>query len=146
MYPYLGMVVVAGGNGRGGEAKCSRFLNNVNNDLSSSQILDSPEISSFSLCSLTRSLCLGLSRASWCAGAPRPGAPPGRESRRESFPYPGGHLVRLDFFLRIFRLKKQQHLVSLTCSGSACGVMGALERSCVAPSSSRLRSMLVEPL
>ena len=30
---------------------------------------------------------------------------------------PGGHLVRLDFFLRIFRLKKQQHLVSLTCNG-----------------------------
>ena len=75
---------------------------------------------------------------------------------------PGGHLVRLDFFLRIFRLKKQQHLVSLTwderltlwtrdtltftCSGSWGVVMGALERSCVAPSSSLLRSMLVEPL
>lgn len=149
MYPYLGMVVVAGKWEGRGEAKCSRFLNNVNNDFSSSQILDSPEISSFSLCSLTRSLCLGLSRASWCAGGPRPAPPPGapgRESRRESFPNPGGHLVRLDFFLRIFRLKKQQHFVSLTCSGSACGVMGALERSCVAPSSSRLRSMLVEPL
>ena len=74
-------------------------------------------------------------------------------------------MVRLDFFLRIFRLKKQQHFVSLTCSGSgvierkllreyniftcsgSCGVViGAFDRSCVAPSSSLLRSMLVEPL
>ena len=33
-----------------------------------------------------------------------------------------------------------------TCSGSCGVVIGAFERSCVAPSSSLLRSMLVEPL
>ena len=54
------------------------------------------------------------------------------------------HLLRLDFL--IFRLKKQQHLVSSTTSTSALPrAMGALERSAVAPSSSRDRSMLVEP-
>lgn len=40
----------------------------------------------------------------------------------------------LFFFFRIFRLKKQQHLVSSTTSTSA--LMGALDRSAVAPSSS----------
>ena len=54
------------------------------------------------------------------------------------------HLLRLDFL--IFLLKKQQHLVSSTTSTSALPrAMGALERSAVAPSSSRDRSMLVEP-
>ena len=54
---------------------------------------------------------------------------------------------RLDFFFLIFRLKKQQHLVSSTTSTSVPGCMGALDLSAVAPSSSpaRERSILVDP-
>ena len=46
---------------------------------------------------------------------------------------PGGHLVRLDFFLRIFRLKKQQHFVSLTWDGGLTLSKGTLLQLSPAP-------------
>jgi len=65
------------------------------------------------------------------------------EQQLRHFEQQARHFERPAFFFFIRRLKKQQHFVSDSCSGSFVFVMGALERSCVAPSSSRDR--LVDP-
>ena len=56
------------------------------------------------------------------------------------------HLVLPERFFLIFRLKKQQHLVSSTTSTSLLTAIGALDLSAVSPSTSPLdRSIFVDP-
>ncbi len=73
-----------------------------------------------------------------------PWSPPDPPPRRRIACRTDSHLLRLDFL--IFLLKKQQHFVSSTTSTSALPTaIGAFDLSAVAPSSSRERSMFVDP-